>query len=354
MALECPLPFTGGWLVFLPYAPDPVIAPAFRIPAALIYDQKSEELWGVAEEEEFLQRMEEDLKRGGGGPESVPFHSLYIEEDSAPLFLEGVKRALGHIGCGDVYQVNLSRGWTVSLSAAVPPHEIYRRLRQANPAPFAASLAMGACALLSSSPERLFSIRQGPFGPEIETRPIAGTKSRSRGNGTDVVERAALIAHPKERAEHIMLVDLERNDLGKVCVPGSVCVAELMTIESYAHVHHLVSSVRGRLRKDVMPVDVLRAVFPGGTITGCPKIRCMQIIAELEGVGRGAYTGSIGYLNRDGSGDFNILIRTMTYEPAARRIRFRTGAGIVADSRPEQELEETRAKARGLLKALEN
>jgi anthranilate synthase component 1 len=160
----------------------------------------------------------------------------------------------------------------------------------------------------------------------------------------------ALAAHPKERAEHIMLIDLERNDLGRVCRAGTVQVDELMTIESYQHVHHIVSNVRGQLRDEVTPIGALRAVFPGGTITGCPKFRCMQIIAELEGQGRGAYTGSLGYLSRDGRMDLNILIRSMTV--SAARVSFRAGAGIVADSDPERELEETRAKARGLLAAL--
>jgi anthranilate synthase component 1 len=152
-----------------------------------------------------------------------------------------------------------------------------------------------------------------------------------------------------------MLIDLERNDLGRVCLPGSVEVDELMTVESYAHVHHIVSNVRGRLRGDATPGEVIRAVFPGGTITGCPKVRCMQLIAELEQVGRGAYTGAMGWLNRDGDLDLNILIRSASLENHASggsTLRFRTGAGIVADSDPRRELDETRAKARGMLKAL--
>jgi anthranilate synthase component 1 len=158
------------------------------------------------------------------------------------------------------------------------------------------------------------------------------------------------MSHPKEQAEHIMLIDLERNDLGRICRPGTVRVDEFMVRESYAHVHHIVSNIRGELREDVTPGQVIRAVFPGGTITGCPKVRCMQIIAGLEQQARGAYTGSMGYLNRDGSMDLNILIRTMTV--TADQIRLRAGAGIVADSRPQAELDETRAKARGLLRAL--
>jgi anthranilate synthase component 1 len=161
---------------------------------------------------------------------------------------------------------------------------------------------------------------------------------------------AELIANHKERAEHIMLIDLERNDLGRICQAGSVEVDEMMVLESYAHVHHIVSNVRGVLRTDVTPGMAIRAVFPGGTITGCPKIRCMEIIAELEDSPRGAYTGSFGYLNRDGSLDLNILIRTIVMH--GRALQLRAGAGIVADSDPEAELDETRAKARGLLQAV--
>jgi anthranilate synthase component 1 len=160
-----------------------------------------------------------------------------------------------------------------------------------------------------------------------------------------------LAAHPKERAEHVMLIDLERNDLGRVCVPGSVRVDELMVVESYAHVHHIVSNVRGELRGGVGPGQVLAAVFPGGTITGCPKVRCMQIIAELEGEGRGPYTGALGYLGRDGDMDMNILIRSAWL--SGTQAQLRAGAGLVVDSIAGNELEETRAKARGLLRALE-
>jgi len=182
-----------------------------------------------------------------------------------------------------------------------------------------------------------------------QTRPIAGTRPRVAGDD-DATRMRELVAHPKERAEHVMLIDLERNDLGRVCVPGSVVVDELMQVESYTHVHHIVSNITGRARADVTPGQIIRAMFPGGTITGCPKVRTMQIIAELEGVGRGAYTGALGYLNHDGSMDLNILIRTLTQR--GTEVRMRAGAGIVADSDAARELEETRAKARGMLRAL--
>ena len=186
-------------------------------------------------------------------------------------------------------------------------------------------------------------------GDLAQTRPIAGTRPRFAGDD-DAARIRELVGHPKERAEHVMLIDLERNDLGRVARPGSVVVDELMSVETYAHVHHIVSNVRALLRAGVTPGEVIRAVFPGGTITGCPKVRCMQIIAELEGVGRGAYTGAFGYLNRDGDLDLNILIRTITQ--SGTQLRWRAGAGIVVDSDAARELDETRHKARGLLRAL--
>lgn len=228
------------------------------------------------------------------------------------------------------------------------PHDVYLRLCRANAAPFAALAALGHVTIASSSPERLIDIRGGA----ISTRPIAGTRPRSSDLELDLRLARQLCADPKERAEHTMLIDLERNDLGKVCEAGTVDVNEFMTVESYAHVHHIVSNVRGRLRRDVTPSQAIAAVFPGGTITGCPKVRCMEIIATLEAAPRNAYTGSIGYLNRDGSLDLNILIRTL--EMRGRQISFRAGAGIVADPDPQRELDETRAKARGLLNALNN
>jgi anthranilate synthase component 1 len=232
------------------------------------------------------------------------------------------------------------------VTAELESSDIYEALCEANPGPFAGIVRWQDTDIISSSPERLLRIRDGV----MSTRPIAGTRPRSEDKHTDNSLSAELFAHPKERAEHVMLIDLERNDLGRVCEPGSVEVDEMMVLESYAHVHHIVSNVRGRLRSGVTPGQALAAVFPGGTITGCPKVRCMEIIAELEQGPRGAYTGSFGYLNRDGSLDLNILIRTIVR--SGDRVTLRAGAGIVADSDPEAELEETRAKAEGLLRAL--
>jgi anthranilate synthase component 1 len=278
-------------------------------------------------------------------PPDSPIVVESVDEDDPRTFLGGVERIHDYLRAGDVFQVNLSREWRARLAGDASPAVIHAALRRANPAPFAGLLQRDGWAIASSSPERLVEVR----GRSVETRPIAGTRARFAGDD-DAARMGELIGHPKERAEHVMLIDLERNDLGRVCEPGSIEVDELMTVESYAHVHHIVSNVRGRLRPGATPGDILRAVFPGGTITGCPKVRCMEIIAELEGVGRGAYTGSLGYLDRSGDLDLNILIRTLAIESGI--VRFRAGAGIVADSLAERELDETRAKARGLLRAL--
>jgi anthranilate synthase component I len=359
------LPFTGGWALFLSYEVAQEIEPrlslpraglpwqafALRTPCALVHDRARGRVIAVAEADsvDALDRLEADahlVARQVDSPDEG-FRVEFVREEDPDAYLERVRRGKEYVRAGDIYQTNLSRPWHVELGRDPDVAALYNRLCTTNPAPFAALAQWGGATILSSSPERLVRVE----GRRIDTRPIAGTRPRSRRPGDDIAEMTALAAHPKERAEHIMLIDLERNDLGRVCEPGTVLVDELMTIESYAHVHHIVSNVSGVLRPDVTPVEALRAVFPGGTITGCPKFRCMQIIAELEGAGRGAYTGSLGYLNRNGTMDLNILIRTMTL--MGREIEFRAGAGIVADSDPQRELEETRAKARGLLAAFE-
>jgi anthranilate synthase component 1 len=296
---------------------------------------------------DLLDAMQRDLAAAPPAPSGLP-PLRTLHEDDPRVFLGGVARIQDYIRAGDVFQVNLSRGWRGEFAADVAPAALFARLMQRNPAPFSALLELGEWAIVSSSPERL--VRLGSDGT-LETRPIAGTHPRSEDAAEDAAQRARLAAHPKERAEHVMLVDLERNDLGRVCEAGSVEVAALMEIASYRHVHHIESTVRGRLRAGTTVFDALRAVFPGGTITGCPKVRTMQIIRELEGVPRRSYTGSVGYINGDGSFDFNILIRSFLLRD--REFSFRAGAGIVADSLAARELEETRAKARGLLRCLE-
>ena len=368
---EATLPFTGGWFLLLGYEAARLIesrlripnspfklpdALAVRCPAAAIYDRERCETHLLAEQDPAqLQRLEQDLNRvketvshfpkttGSEGAGNALVSE--IKEDPEARFYNGVSRIIEYLRAGDVFQVNLSRGWSATLAKNALPADLYQRLRLSNPAPFAGIALWGDSAVLSSSPERLVQVQ----GRQVQTRPIAGTRPRGADAQTDRLLREQLVASVKERAEHIMLIDLERNDLGRVCEPGSVDVSELMTVESYAHVHHIVSNVRGRLRPEAGPGDVLKAVFPGGTITGCPKFRAMEIIAELEEYGRGPYTGAMGYLSRDGHLDMNILIRSLVCENG--QVTLRTGAGIVSDSIPELELAETRAKARGLLKA---
>ena len=361
------LPFSGGWFVYLGYElvsqteptvalPDArgghAIAEAYRVPAAIIRDHARDDTILVAETASLhrLDEMEQDLDRAPDealAPAATePARPGTFEEDPPDRFLEGVDRIKRYIRDGDVFQVNLSRGWRGTLARGVDAATVYARLRAANPAPFAGLAVFDGWAVASSSPERLVCVSDGI----VQTRPIAGTHPRAPDAREDRALSQALLAHPKERAEHIMLIDLERNDLGRVCRTGTVEVNELMVLESYTHVHHIVSNVRGMLREDVTPAQVIRAVFPGGTITGCPKVRCMEIIAELEQCVRGPYTGGFAYFNRDGSGDSNILIRTICLD--GRRVEVRAGAGIVADSLPERELEETRQKARGPLAAL--
>jgi len=366
--LDLKLPFRGGWALFLGYETAAQmervlqlpaaegglpVACALRCPAAVLRDRLSGECIAIAEADhaDWLDRIEAD----GTATRDLPPLPAWqppvdVQEEPAQRFTGGVSRILQYLAAGDVFQVNLSRGWRVDFDAPLLPAALFQRLREHNPAPFAG--VFDRCAsdgsgwsVVSASPERLVSVH----GREVETRPIAGTSPRFDGDD-DAARISALVGHPKERAEHVMLIDLERNDLGRVCTPGSVEVDELMVVESYAHVHHIVSNVRGELKEHVTPGAVIAAVFPGGTITGCPKIRCMQIIAELEGQGRGAYTGAMGWLNRDGDMDLNILIRSA--EIQANVLRFRTGAGIVIDSDPLHELDETRAKARGMLRAL--
>jgi anthranilate synthase component 1 len=354
-------PFTGGWVCYLGYewleTLEPTVPPRTdahfpvgwlaRMPAAVIVDRATQRGMLVAETAHELETLAAHLQTlPGSAVRTVVVEAL--EEDAPQAFLDGVARSKHYIREGDVFQVNLSRGWDARLAPAIRPIDVFARLRQANPAPFSAWLQLdGHHAIVSSSPERL--VRVGAGG-RVETRPIAGTHPRAADPLEDARQRERLIASTKERAEHIMLIDLERNDLGRIAVPGSVRVDELMAVTSYSYVHHIESTVSARIAPGRSVADVARALFPGGTITGCPKVRCMQIIRELEDRPRAAYTGSLGYINRDGTMDLNILIRT--FMQTDDRLYFRAGAGIVADSDPARELEETRAKARGLLRAL--
>jgi len=355
-------PFNGGWFLYLGYELAAEIEPVVNFPAsqdgfpvafanrcpAAIYSRVDQPgvLHLVAESEALLSEMRKELESLQAVVQPKSAHLTVLSADLPLSFKDAVEKIHEYILDGDVFQVNLSRGWNGEFSERPDAAALYRSLRKSNPAPFAGMVFWNDFVLMSSSPERLVKLAGG----EVQSRPIAGTRPRGSSHDADQALSRELLAHPKERAEHIMLIDLERNDLGRVCQPGTVVVDELMVVESYEHVHHIVSNVRGCLRNGMTPVDVIRAVFPGGTITGCPKVRCMEIIAELEGKARSFYTGSFGYLGLDGSMDLNILIRSMLLHD--KHISFRTGAGIVSDSDPDSEVAETEDKARGLLLAL--
>lgn len=264
---------------------------------------------------------------------------------SREQYEDAVRRAVEYIHAGDCFQVNLSQRLLAPLREH--PLELYGRLRELNPAPFAAYFDLGDFQILSASPERF--LRVHPDG-EVETRPIKGTRPRGRTPDEDAAMIRDLANSPKDRAENVMIVDLLRNDIGKVCEYGSVRVPRVCEVETFRFVHHLVSEVRGKLRPGLGPLDLLAAAFPGGSVTGAPKVRAMEIIAELEPTARGPYCGCLGWIGFDGAMDTNILIRTFT---AGRGwVQFPVGGGIVADSDPAREYEETLHKAAGLLGSL--
>jgi para-aminobenzoate synthetase component 1 len=257
-----------------------------------------------------------------------------------------VRRALEYIAAGDIFQVNLSQRFTAQGSPG--PLGLYLRLKSVSPAPFAAFLQWDDLAVISASPESFYQTR----GDYLITRPIKGTRPRGESPAEDVRLRDELRGSGKDRAELTMIVDLERNDLGRICRYGSIRVDDPLTLESFAQVHHLVATVSGTLGTRANPVEVVRALFPGGSITGAPKIRAMQIIDELEPTRRSVYTGAIGYLSRGGASGFNIAIRTILVE--GERVSYQVGGGIVSDSDPETEYHETLHKAQGLREAIES
>ena len=352
------LPFSGGWFVYLSYELigqiEPIlsgelhtselpIAYAVKIPSAIIIDHKTNTTYLIDQDSDQgrIDSMLTDIDVIKPIPEVDVLGKL--EQENEDKFISGVKACLDYIVAGDVFQVNLSRQWQYKLIKEIDSAVIYHALKNSNPAPFSALIQYENFSIVSSSPERLFNVQDGI----LQTRPIAGTHPRGEGS-EDEAQKEGLINHPKEIAEHVMLLDLERNDMGRVCEYGSVFVNEVMTLETYPYVHHIVSNIKGKLKEGLSIKDIVKALFPGGTITGCPKVRCMQIISELEQMPRGAYTGSIGYLSLDGKMDFNILIRSFVHTD--KKLTFRAGAGIVYDSIPERELAETKHKAAGLIK----
>jgi para-aminobenzoate synthetase component I len=362
------LPFTGGWLGWLGYdlaweierlpilnqdnLPFPV-AYWYEPDCFAVLDHLQQTLWLAATKIEQLDQLENKL----ASPISSPSITSTFPTSQAISFLtnqekyqNAVKQAKKYIQAGDIFQTNLSLRFQTETT--VDSWLIYRQLQQINPSPFASYWRSPWGDVISCSPERLVQLQ----GKQAQTRPIAGTRRRGTNPSSDRALATELLANTKERAEHIMLVDLERNDLGRVCQWGSVEVDELLVIERYSHVMHLVSNVKGTLQGDRDAVDLIASVFPGGTITGCPKVRCMEIIEELEPVRRNLFYGSCGYLDRRGNLDLNILIRTLLYvKPADTKVAQvygQVGAGIVADSDPEREWYESLNKAEAQIAAL--
>ncbi|MFN4067094.1 MAG: anthranilate synthase component I [Thermosynechococcus sp.] len=359
------LPFTGGWLGWLgyelaweiealpPLKPDPLPFPVafWYEPAAFaVLDHQADLLYLAASTSSQLVALQEALE------ETPPADSLWVPDRPGSIELAAgwhpdtyqaaVRQILHHIRAGDIFQANLSARFY--HYGPVDPWQQYLRLQQINPSPFASFWQTPWGYIVSCSPERLVQVQ----GDRVQTRPIAGTRPRGQTPAGDRAYAEELLSNMKEQAEHIMLVDLERNDLGRVCQWGSVVVDELLTLEYYSHVMHLVSNVRGKLQAGLSPADVIRALFPGGTITGCPKVRCMEILAELEPFPRNLFYGSCGYWDQRGHLDLNILIRTLLVARDRQTTWGQVGAGIVADSDPQREWQESLSKAQALLLAL--
>lgn len=365
------LPFTGGWLGWLGYdiaweieqlpytkvdrLPFPV-AFWYEPECFAILDHWQQILWLAASDEAGLDELNERLEKRTKPQQSLTrVQKKDIPAFNSPIFCTSqseyeaaVNQAKKYIQAGDIFQANLSLRFQAQTAAS--GWEIYRALQQINPSPFACYFKTPWGEMMSCSPERLVLLQNR----QVQTRPIAGTRARGSTAQQDRLIAAELLSNSKERAEHIMLVDLERNDLGRVCEWGSVKVDELLKIERYSHVMHLVSNIKGYLRAELDAVDLIGAVFPGGTITGCPKVRCIEIIEELEPVRRSLFYGSCGYLDWQGNLDLNILIRTLVlaFGSPFNTVWGQVGAGIVADSEPTNEWHESLHKAQAQLHAL--
>ncbi len=343
---ESPLPEMAWWGMRRSILVDHLDRRTWLVSVA---DPHAPSAWARRQAHDALDQLEARVASSGRSAQAsaseVMGAPIALEATSSrTAFEQMVSRTLQYIRAGDIFQANVAQRFTAPWRGQALP--LYRALRDINPSPFSCFASWDDVRVVSCSPERLVRVQEG----RIDTRPIAGTRPRGITPSEDAMYELELLLSEKERAEHIMLVDLARNDLGRVSRTGSVAVNELMTLEAYSHVRHIVSDVAGQLRPGVDAVEVIRAVFPGGTITGCPKVRCMEILRELEPVARELYTGSLGYIGVDGTMDLNIAIRTMVIQ--GRHLSFHVGAGIVADSVPEREYEETLAKAQALLAAL--
>jgi anthranilate/para-aminobenzoate synthase component I len=371
--------FWGGWVGFVGYEASALFEDVdlnssqsvpdicfMEVEHLFVYDHKSQKLKFILSEEnkskdsdyddfsfeikqvwKDVQRAIEKIRLLQTIKKEKPFTPAQLTPFSNKSdYLKKVDQVKAYISEGDIYQANISQKFETPFEK--DPLDLYQKLRKVNPSPFSGFLKFDDLSLVSSSPERLIKVS----GDKIESRPIAGTRPRSNIAEKDEALTADLLLNDKERAEHLMLVDLERNDLGRLCKAGTVEVTDFMLLEKYSHVSHIVSNISGCLLPDRSLFEILKAVFPGGTITGCPKIRCMEIINELEPVQRGPYSGSFGYIGYAPYLDLNIIIRSIIINKG--NASFHVGAGIVADSVPEKEYQETLDKAAAMVEALED
>jgi len=355
----CPGPRAVGFVSYeagrfverVPLAPGPALSPDVRFAvydAVYVHDHASKRAWIEADDARAADRLDAAIRAPLPGLPDPPVVEAATSNMAEGAFRQMVQGALELIAAGEIYQVNLAQRFRAKVSTgdagAVP---LYAQLRRAAPAPFCGLLPHGDGHVLSLSPERF--LRWDPITHEIETRPIKGTRPRAADPRQDAALARELEGDAKERAEHLMIVDLERNDLGRVAVPGTVRVEGFSRLRALPRIHHLVSTVRARTRDDVRLQDVLRATFPGGSITGAPKVRAMEVIASMEPERRGVYTGALGHVDRRGGVDLAIAIRTAVL--AKGELSFHVGGGIVADSDPERERQETLTKAAAMLEA---
>lgn len=358
-----PFSWRPGFVGWLEYQQDPLDSGELRgswldAREALVFDHDARAVWAIGEFQDD-NHFEEWLKGGfirlglsGGrrigylGTHRLTKPSQLLQLAHSPAaYLQLVERARGHIAAGDVYQICLTN--QVRASHNADPLEVFLRLREANPAPYACYIKQGETALVSVSPEQFISLSSDGA---ISTRPIKGTRPRSENPILDAATASELEGNLKERAENLMIVDLMRNDLARIAEPASVEVTELFSVEPHPTVHQLVSTVTGQLRAGVTAEEILRAVFPGGSMTGAPKIRAMQLIEELEQTPRGIYSGVAGYFGTDGSADLGMVIRSLVFE--GEQVSIGVGGGITIDSKPAAELDETALKAKSLLAAI--
>lgn len=322
---------------------DQVVAQDHLLKKTYIFTHARNESEAQVKREHLLNMLLQKREAPSFLPADLEWFTNFERSD----YLKAIQTVINYIRAGDIFQANIAQRFNADLPDSFDPYLHYLNLREINPAPFAAYMNLGEIKISSASPERFLTVR----GNRVETCPIKGTRPRFDNVAQDRASKAALQNSEKDRAENTMIVDLMRNDLSKVCEPSSVDVADLCKLESFAGVHHLVSTIRATLRPNKTALDTLRACFPGGSITGAPKIRAMEIIEEIENARRGAYCGSIGYIGFDGAMDSNILIRTLTYEK--NNVCLQAGGGIVADSNPEEEYNETFDKAEKIFNSFE-